>query len=377
MLLPHSKADSRILSGLSKRKEAGAYRSLKVENQLVDFCSNDYLGFAASARLRRLIAGSSEGESFSSGSTGSRLLRGHSLLFDQLEDRLASFHTAEAGLIFNSGYDANLGLISAVATREDTIIYDSLIHASLRDGIRLSGAKAYNFRHNEASHLEDRLKVCSGKGIVFVVVESIYSMDGDEAPMEAYARLCEQYGAHLIVDEAHATGVRGLRGEGLVHELGLTGKVYARVHTFGKALGCHGAIVLGSAILREGLINYSRPFIYTTALPPSSLQAIDSAYTLLLEDPGVREKLLFRINEFRTLSGSVQGLQPGSSPIQCVLVPGNENVRRVGRQLEENGLDVRPILHPTVPKGKERLRICIHAFNTSEQILSLVSCLKN
>jgi 8-amino-7-oxononanoate synthase len=369
-------AEARLASILEKRRHEGALRTLRTDNTGIDFCSNDYLGFASSECMKQLILQKQELLS-SPGSTGSRLLRGNSSFAESLEQRIAAFHEAKAGLIFNSGYDANVGLFSSLISKTDTVVYDSLIHASVRDGIRLSGAKAFNFQHNDCLHLEERLKSETGNGNMYVAVESVYSMDGDEAPLMEIAALCRRYDACLIVDEAHATGVKGISGQGLVHQLGLGDLVFARVHTFGKALGCHGAIVLGSSLLREWLINYARAFIYTTALPPSALAAIASAYDLLEEKPDVQRALDQRIALFRALSrnNAVKGLMESSSPIQCILVPGNTNVRMAADKLQKEGFDVRPILSPTVPAGKERLRICIHAFNTEEEIGRLISFL--
>jgi 8-amino-7-oxononanoate synthase len=365
---------SAMETALLKRREMASFRSLSTAHSAIDFSSNDYLGFALSDRFRQIIA-SFGAAALAPGSTGSRLLRGNSLFAETLEESIAAFHHAQAGLIFNSGYDANLGLFSSIASRGDTIIYDSLIHASIRDGVRLSGARAFNFSHNNTSQLNERLKAADGKGQVFVAVESVYSMDGDEAPLREIAALCKLYGANLVVDEAHATGVKGAMGQGLVYEAGLCDDVFARVHTFGKALGCHGAIVLGSRVLRDWLINYSRSFIYTTALPPASLAAISSAYQLIQENPAVISDLANRILQFRKDAScfGVVGLLPSFSPIQCVLIPGNKEVREVAGALQKAGLDVRPILSPTVQSGKERLRICIHAFNSPAEINGLAS----
>ena len=218
---------------LNERREQNAFRQLKLPAQKIDFCSNDYLGISA----RRMI--SVDRELVSHGSTGSRLLSGNYSLIEETEAIIAAFHQAEAGLIFNSGYDANLGLLSCVAQRGDTIIYDYLCHASIRDGIRLSFAHSFSFEHNDLNDLEKKLRLAEGNR--FVVTESLFSMDGDMAPISPIVELCKKYSASLIVDEAHATGVVGDRGEGLIQQLGLEADCFARVHTFGKAVGCHGA----------------------------------------------------------------------------------------------------------------------------------------
>ena len=299
-------------------------------------------------------------------------------MIEETERSLASFHQAESGLLFNSGYDANLGVLSCIPQRGDVIFYDQLSHASIRDGIRLSFAQAFSFVHNDAGDLEGQLRKWRQKspGIrIFIVTESLFSMDGDLAPLTAVVALCQQYQAHLILDEAHATGVIGECGEGLAQELGLQGRCLARIHTFGKAVGCHGAIVLGSERLRQFLINFCRPLIYTTALPPSSVAAIAEAYRLFPSMHAERERLRQLIGCFRQASIGFERLH-SESPIQVVIVPGNSAAREVADRLLAAGLDIRPILYPTVPKGGERLRIVIHSFNTEPEIDRLVALLQ-
>lgn len=369
-------ANSFLTESLHKRKAQNALRLLGTNNQLIDFCSNDYIGFARSEILHKAI----EKEcgllnTPSNGSGGSRLLTGNTSYAEIVEKKIAHFHHTEVGLIYNSGYDANIGLFSALGQKESTIIYDELIHASVHDGIRLSRASSYPFKHNDLEHLETRLKIASS--ITYVAVESIYSMDGDTAPLTEIAALCEKYNANLIVDEAHATGVTPNKGKGLVQLLNIETKVFARIHTFGKALGCHGAIVIGSNLLRDFLINFSRSFIYTTALPLKSLIAINEAYQLLEHS----ERLINTLNEniiyFKNcISENKQiPLIKSNSPIQCIIVNGNEEVKALSTLLLKNKFDVRPILSPTVPKGVERLRICVHAYNTTAEINNLVRCI--
>jgi len=356
---------------LEKRKEAGLYRSLSRESGLIDFVSNDYLGFVTTGKLQSWLDKQdiSQMPHFT-GSTGSRLLSGNTEYAEALESKIADFHGAGAGLIFNSGYDANIGLFSSIASKDDTIIYDELIHASIKDGARLSLAKHFTFRHNDAEHLQKKIKAATGN--VFIVVESVYSMDGDFAPLEEIAEICEEQGAYLIVDEAHATGVFGKNGEGIVSDLKLQMSVFARIHTFGKALGCHGAIVLGSKELRDYLINFARSFIYTTALPGHSLLAIYDSYKLLPEAKKERLTLVNNINHYVQIS-TKKGNPSFPSPIQTVIIPGNENARKTAQNIREKGFDVRPVLSPTVPAGKERLRICLHSFNTDEEIDGLIN----
>ncbi|MCW3464463.1 aminotransferase class I/II-fold pyridoxal phosphate-dependent enzyme [Chitinophaga nivalis] len=357
---------------LDERRVQQSFRQLRLPAGKVDFCSNDYLGLARNADVRAHIHTLMQERFVSHGSTGSRLLAGNYEWINDLETDLATFHAAEAGLLYNSGYDANLGLFSCIAGKTDTIIYDQLIHASIRDGIRLSVARSFAFRHNDPEDLEKKLRQATGK--VFVAVESVYSMDGDEAPLADIAALCHRYQAYLIVDEAHATGITGEKGAGLVQALGLQDACLARVHTFGKAVGCHGAIILGPAVLRDYLINFSRSFIYTTSLPPAALAAIAAGYSAFPYMQAARHTLQALITRFRAGTAHLESL-PGTHPIQVVMTRGNENTRRVAATLQEAGLDVRPILHPTVPLGTERLRIVIHSFNTTAEVDQLIKVL--
>lgn len=355
---------------LEARKATQAFRALRLPEGKTDFCSNDYLGIIHHGLIEQhWPAGGAAGRH---GSGGSRLLAGNYEQIEQAEKMLAAFHEAPAGLLFNSGYDANLGLLSCVPQRGDTIVYDALSHASLRDGIRLSFAQSFSFAHNDLLDLEKKLQAATGQ--VFVVTESVFSMDGDEAPLTAMVQLCRQYKAHLVVDEAHATGVVGARGEGLVQQLGLQQSCFARVHTFGKAVGCHGAVVLGSETLRHYLINFCRAFIYTTALPETSVAAIQAAYQLFPAMQAERDHLGRLAAYFQQAPLAYRKL-PSATPIQVVIIPGNDQVKAVAGRLQSASLDVRPILYPTVPKGSERLRIVLHAFNTMEEVQTLCKML--
>jgi 8-amino-7-oxononanoate synthase len=355
---------------LEERKSLHSLRQLRLpSDKLVDFCSNDYLGIVKYNLLQDECL-------YRSGSTGSRLLTGNYPLIEEVETIIADFHGSDASLIFNSGYDANLGILSAIPQRGELVLYDALSHASIRDGIRLSFAESHSFQHNDLDDLEDKLK--KSKEGVFIVTESVFSMDGDICPLHELVQLSEKYGARLIIDEAHATGVIGERGEGLVQQAGLERQVFARVHTFGKACGTHGAAVLGSEILRSYLVNFARSLIYSTALPEQVLNHIRKSYEIF---PGLkkeREKLRVLVGKFQR-ENSESGVQvlASSTPIQGIMVPGNEDAQELSTLLKEAGLDVRPILYPTVPRGKERLRIVLHAFNTEMEVDLLLNCLKN
>ncbi len=369
------KANERLQQALDKRQSEGCLRTLAVSSNRIDFCSNDYLGFANSQELKDRIKKFSarfEADNFSIGSTGSRLISGNSRFLESLEEFIADYHRAETGLIFNSGYDANIGIFSSLPQRGDTIIYDELIHASIRDGIRLSFADAFSFKHNDLDDLKSLLS--KAKGDIYVAIESIYSMDGDQALLKEIVDQCGQYNAQLIVDEAHATGVIGEKGEGLVTHLNLQYKVFARVHTFGKALGCHGAIVLGSKLLRNYLINFTRSFIYTTALSNHFFICVKCAYDQLLESQSEIEKLNKNIAYFKKLTEPLEQLQivKSNSQIQGIIFNGNEHVKTIADHLQHHGYDVKAIMSPTVPKNKERLRISLHSFNTEAEISGLI-----
>ncbi len=351
---------------LALRKENHSFRQLQLADGKTDFCSNDYLGIVYH---KKLLPGTSL---LASGSSGSRLLSGNYPLIEETEKMIAQFHHAESGLLFNSGYDANLGLLSSVPQKGDTILYDQLVHASIRDGIRLSFARHFSFAHNDMADLEIKLR--QSTGTLFIVTESVFSMDGDLCPLADLVRIAAQYNAHLIIDEAHATGVLGKQGEGLVQELGLEKKIFARVHTFGKACGCHGAIVLGSTVLQNYLVNFARSFVFSTSLPEHAVDLINRVYAIFPEMYAEREQLAKLIEQFRQADIGFEKLA-SSTPIQGVLIPGNEAVKKVAGVLQQHNLDIRPILYPTVPLGRERLRIVLHAYNTKEELTKLVTLL--
>lgn len=367
-------AEISLKKKLDERRLAGNYRSLKPQNNLVDFCSNDYLGFARSAVLNERIDQEIRRSGIiSNGSTGSRLLTGNQNFAERLEQYLAVLYDCEAGLIFNSGYDANLGLFSALPHRGDTIITDELIHASIIDGARLSYANRYIFKHNDLASLEDKLK--HAKGNCYVAIESVYSMDGDTPPIAEILFLTAKHGANLIVDEAHAVGLYGL---GLV-DSNVNDNVFARVVTFGKALGCHGAAVLGSSLLKDYLVNFARSLIYTTAASFHQLVSIKMAFELLADSSTEIATLKNNISLFKKgLNAAAGDARTGSdSAIQCILLKSNEKAKQLAAELQNAGLDVRPILSPTVPVGRERIRICLHTFNALNEITLLTDIINH
>lgn len=355
---PHSFAK------IEERKLHGGFRSLSHWQDQIDFFSNDYLGIGRSLSERRISAG---------GSTGSRLISGNSIEAESCEIFLATFFGSEAALVFNSGYDANLGLFSSIARREDTILYDEFIHASIRDGIRLSHAKSYSFKHNNLEDLKQKLQFATGD--VFVAIESLYSMDGDFAPIAEIAALCRDHQLYLIIDEAHSGGIFGPQGRGLTADLALESVVFARVITFGKAYGTHGAVVLGTEELKTYLINFARSFIYTTALPKEQYSSIQEAVNLAAQNDS-RIQLQENIALFRSLMGTKLNPQSEKSPIQIIPFGKQETCLKAASLLWESGYAVKAILSPTVPRGKECLRICIHSFNSAEELKNLAALLK-
>ncbi len=366
------------------REQNNALRKLPVSNNLIDFSSNDYLGFANSEEIfnqthQYLL----ENNIKINGATGSRLISGNHNLYQIAEDYIANFHQLETALIFNSGYDANVGFFSSVPQRNDIILYDELCHASIRDGIQMSNSKSYKFQHNDFNHLEkviiSQLETRNPIPETFyVVTESVFSMDGDSPNLEELVYLCEKYNCYLVIDEAHALGVFGDLGEGLIQYQGLHDKVFARIMTFGKGLGCHGAAILGSQELKSYLVNFARSFIYTTGLSPHSVATILIAYQYLKSEKEAIQKLKNNI-QFFNQEKLQMGLKPmfvySKSAIQCAIIPGNEKVKSIANQLQKNGFDVKAILSPTVPEGQERLRFCLHSYNSEKEISEVLQLL--
>lgn len=377
----------KLEKSLENRKQQNAFRVLGITNTFIDFSSNDYLGFAKNEALFFKSAQLLEQyEMCQNGATGSRLLSGNHKLYSIAEKQIVNFHASKAGLIFNSGYDANIGFFSCVPQKGDLIFYDELVHASIRDGISMSHAKAYKFIHND---LEDLLKKLSlftveANSEIYIVTESVFSMDGDSPDLCAFSDFAEKNNCRLIVDEAHAVGVFGFQGKGLVQELKLEKKIFARINTFGKAMGSHGALILGSELLIEYLINFCRSFIYSTALSPHAVATIISAYKILdgnnskseiVELIELRDNISFFNSEIKKLQLQEKFIT-SKSAIHCCIIPGNDNVKDLAKQIQQKGFNVKAILSPTVPKGGERLRICLHSYNSKEEIKNLLNLLQ-
>jgi 8-amino-7-oxononanoate synthase len=363
---------------LVEREEINILRTLPEDIRGIDFSSNDYLGIGQNNSVfEKAISILSEKGITNNGATGSRLLTGNGILYSEAEELLRNLHQADSALIFNSGYDANIGLFSSVPQRDDIILYDEFIHASIRDGIKMSNARNHKFKHNDLndllSHILRGQKNTKNNREIYIVTESVFSMDGDSPDLKALSVLCNKYKCQLIVDEAHAIGLFGSNGCGRVQELELQENIFARIITFGKALGCHGAAILGSADLNKYLINFARSFIYTTGLPPHTVSTIIAAYQFMSSPEGLKKRELLHenialFNQEKELLGISSFFIPSSSAIHSCIIKGNNEVKLIAQIIQENSFDVRPILSPTVPKGDERLRFCLHSFNSKEDI---------
>jgi len=344
----------------------GQRRRLRLP-QGIDLVSNDYLGLAGDARLIERMRDALG--RLGAGAGGSRLLRGHHGYFDATETRLAAFGGSETALLFSSGYMANLGLLSTIMTRDDLVLSDALNHASLIDGVRMSGARKHVYAHLDLNAVERVLRTLRPKR-TFIVTESVFSMDGDLAPLRELADLAEAHGALLIVDEAHATGLYGIRGSGRVEELGLRERVLATVHTGGKALGSGGAWVCGSRVLCDTLLNRARSFIFSTAPLPVLTAALDTALEIVQAEPDRRADVHRKADLLRVAlrAGGVD-CGASASPIVPVLVGRNEVAVDLQQRLLEVGFDARAIRPPTVPVGTARLRVTVRYPVSDEDLL--------
>ncbi|MCA6066392.1 pyridoxal phosphate-dependent aminotransferase family protein [Chryseobacterium sp. RG1] len=355
---------------LEKRKENGTLRILKSQQKGIDFYSNDYLGLAGNTDFQNiLLKNVLENPKLLKGSTGSRLISGNSSVITETESFLAKEHGYPSALLFPSGYNANLALFSALPTRHDIMIVDEKIHRSVHDACKISNAKKLKFKHNDIEDLEQVLK--KQNGLCYVAIESLYSMDGDFAPINEIVEITEKYNAHLIVDEAHAFGVFGY---GLVNEFQLQNKVLATVITYGKALGSHGAAVLSNDLIKSYLVNFSSPFIYTTSAHDFLWNSILEGYNFLNANKRLSGKLQENIKIFR--DQNLNSLSSEKSPIQAIIIPDNHQLRNLKEILSENGFLTYAVLSPAVKEGTERLRICLHSFNTEEEILGLTKIIK-
>lgn len=364
---------------LEQIKNAGLYRRMRrVEgdqgptlsidgHEIINFSSNNYLGIANHPDLA--AAAKAAIDRYGCGSGASRLISGNMTLHEELENQLAEFKGTEAALVFNSGFQANTGVISTLAGEDDAIFSDTLNHASIIDGCRLARANTFVYAHNDLDQLEAQLSQATGFRRKLIVTESIFSMDGDEAPLTGIVELAEKYGAMVMVDEAHATGVFGASGAGVVQKLGLGDRVPVQMGTLGKALGGFGAYIAGSAGLRDLLINRCRSFIFTTSLPPAVMAMAMAAIDIVKREPERREALW---QNCRNLKEGLRrlGYRVGASesPILPLIIGDAGECMRFSEKVFERDVFAQGIRPPTVPPGTSRLRITLMATHTREQI---------
>jgi len=331
---------------------------LQPDGELLDFSSNDYLAF--SRRPELLSASRLYLDRLGSGAGAARLMSGDLELFHQLEADVAGLKNQESALLFGSGYMANVGAIPALVGRGDVIFADRLDHASIYDGSRLAGAKLVRFSHNDLNDLEEKLKAQRGNGKGLIVVESIYSMDGDRCHLSHLVELKKRYSCMLMVDEAHATGVFGPNGGGVIQEDGVGREVDLAMGTFSKALGSYGAYIACSSLLREYLINRARSFIFSTGLPPAVAGASLAAVRLLETEPLLRKELLDNASYFKRCLQD-EGLEgtPGPSQIVPVIIGSSQVVLKVAMECRRRGVYAAAVRPPTVPEGSARIRFSV------------------
>lgn len=345
---------------INQRDKNELKRTSKTYSRSIDFFSNDYLGLAKNEELHyKILNHWIKNPQLLQGSTGSRLISGNSEYIVQTEKYIAREHNVESALLFPSGYNANLALFSSILQKNDLILVDENIHRSIYDGCKLSFAKKWKFKHNDIIHLEKLLQKSSEK--CFIAVESLYSMDGDFAPIEELCVLAKKYNAGLIVDEAHAFGVLGY---GIIHQKKLQNKIFATIVTYGKALGIHGAAILGNKELIEYLINFASPFIYSTAQPNTQVSSIKISYEYLKNRPYLSQKLNENIQYFKSKCNRISS--DYRSPIQIIELNNKEDYKQIQNDFIQQNIQTFTVLPPTVKK--ERIRICIHAYNTKKEI---------
>ena len=372
---------------LQDRISLGIYRSLKTADspqgreitldgrRVLNFCSNDYLGLANDARIKR--AALEAIEEYGLGAGASRLVCGNMGPHERLEEDLALFKNTECALVFSSGYMANTGIISALMDRKSVVLSDKLNHASIVDGIILSRAGFLRYPHADMQALQKILKNFPSEKRKLIVTDSVFSMDGDRAPLKEIVDLAKRYEAMVMVDEAHAFGVLGRRGGGLVEELALEGQVDIQMGTLSKAAGSFGAYACGTKVLRDYLINKSRSFIYTTAIPPSLAQASRAALQIIRQADSLRHQLQLNANYLRGELG-VLGFDTmhSSTPIIPILVKDPLRAVAMSQRLLGQGIFVQAIRPPTVPMGMARLRLTLMATHTQEDLDQLLKALR-
>ncbi len=364
----------RTIDHLSEIENEGLTRRLACPVG-IDLSSNDYLRLATDERLKQAAINAIEKGGI--GATASRLLRGHREIFADAEQKLATWKQTERSLFFGSGYLANLGLFTTFIERNDLVISDEFNHASIIDGIRLAKAKRAKMKHRCVDSLVKLIRNNDRGTQKFLVTESLFSMDGDIAPLDKYAEICRETNTNLIVDEAHAVGMFGQTGSGLIEDFGLEKEVFLSVNTAGKALGVSGAFIAGSEWAIEYLIQKARQFIFTTAPPPAIPAALSTSIDIVIQEPERREKLHYLANRFREMLRERDfgvGADFGSdrSPIVPVVIGDNRRALQIAMELQRAGFDIRAIRPPTVPEGTARLRISLNT-SVSEHTLGILT----
>lgn len=348
--------------------ELRSQRRTLVEISGINLCSNDYLGLADNPALKQSVI-EAVARAARIGGTGSRLLAGHSAVWNELEEEFAAFAGSEAALYFGSGYAANIGLLTSLAGKNDVFFSDALNHASIIDGIRLSGARKIIYSHRDLNALETSLTENQSKpGRKLILTETVFSMEGDVVPLDAIVALAEKYGVGVIVDEAHATAVHGPDGRGIATQFLAHGRILAAMHTCGKALASAGAFVCGSAVLREHLINHARTLIFSTAMPPYMAEQIRAALRLATGMDSERAELISRSQEFAK-SLQRDGWETLGSTTQIVpaVIGTNDAAVAAAEFSQRAGFAVRAIRPPTVPPGTARLRFSVtHKISAAE-----------
>jgi 8-amino-7-oxononanoate synthase len=356
--------------------DARSLRRSLAEIHGVNLCSNDYLGLAEHPKLHEAVIDAVT-HARRVGGTGSRLLSGQTEEWRTLEEEFAKFAGTEEALLFSSGYAANVGLLASLVGKDDVIYSDALNHASLIDGMRLSGARKVIYPHLDLDALEDLLREeAGGPWRKVIITESVFSMDGDVAPLKEIAGLADKYGAAIILDEAHSTGVRGPQGRGLAAEAGIVPQLLAAIHTCGKALACAGAFVCGPAVLKEHLINHARTFVFSTALPPYFSRQIGAALRLAAGMDQERRGLQERAEHFRNaLRAEGFDIAGSASQIVPVVFGKIDETLDAAEYLQQDGFAVRAIRPPTVPVGKARLRLSLTCRIPQDELDRLVGSL--
>lgn len=388
-----SSLETSLLVANRKRAER-MVKPAKQPADSIDFSSNDCFGFAREKELASAIMQEMDHQCSARladgapmlGSTGCRLLTGNSSYHEEIECMLAAHHKGESAILFNSGFDLNLGFYGSVPQSGDVVIMDELMHASVKEGMKLSRGEGITFKHNDVEDLRRQLAqrhesmdVKSRKPNIIIAVESVYSMDGHFAPLEEICTAAEEVGACVVVDEAHGTGVLGPEGRGLAAQLELEERIFCRVYTFGKALGVQGAVAIGPRVLKDYLMNNAKPIIFSASLSTWSLVSIDCAYKLLKDEWEGRQKhlqVLIRLFHERAANLPPDCVLKSSSPVQGIIVPGNAEVKTFSQSLLGCGLHVLPIYSPVVPQGTERLRIILHFHNTEKHVNTLMDAVE-